>query len=334
MPESGVRIDEQAALDVIHQVEDVAGYERLKPPGSVPTPDWRVTLADGRLADVEVILDTDAAARSVRSQFSDATVDPSTGKTRHAAKEWPDPRLSYVWDVWVSDHNPSMNGRRSARELVEALIPVLRTAENTGRTTSEMAAIAQDKLIDPGAYFNSGVWAGAWQKAARSSISFESWLQTWASESGYWYPELLLDHHDDWTTARRVRVAMPPRPIQHGSGRAVTHLSIGESAFGECQALLDAIARSIEKKTAKRQMDGAPDLRWLAVMLDGNAAAWQLNDIFGRDAQVASPDFGDITLEYFDEVWVVAKAPHEDSYVLLRLFKSGVEPRSAIVPRS
>ena len=175
--------------------------------------------------------------------------------------------------------------------------------------------------------------AGAWQEAARSGISFEAWLQSWASKSGYWYPELLLDHRGDWATARRVRVAKSPRPIQPGRGSVVTHLSIGESAHGECQALLDAIARSIEKKTAKRQMDGAPDLRWLAVMLDGNAAAWQLNDIFGPDAQVPSPDFGDITLEYFDDVWVVAKAPHEESYVVLRLFKSGAEPRSAIVPR-
>ena len=57
MSEDDSTVEERLAVRLIPKFEDLDHVERLEPPGSVPTPDWRVTTADGQVADVEVIWD-------------------------------------------------------------------------------------------------------------------------------------------------------------------------------------------------------------------------------------------------------------------------------------
>ena len=44
-------------------------------------------------------------------------------------------------------------------------------------------------------------------------------------------------------------------------------------AFGKYKHMLSTVQRHIDKKTAKRQMEDAPEMRWLFVVLDDNMAA-------------------------------------------------------------
>ena len=58
---------EKAGLEVVRAVVDVARYERLVPSGErgEKTPDWRVWLDDGRIADVEVTTNPDRSRELV-----------------------------------------------------------------------------------------------------------------------------------------------------------------------------------------------------------------------------------------------------------------------------
>ena len=89
-------VEERLAVRLIREFEDVTDVERLVPPGSVPTPDWRLTMADGRIADVEVIWDTNEAGRRFESQLAEEHPDDDALVRRRSRKEWPDPRLSLV----------------------------------------------------------------------------------------------------------------------------------------------------------------------------------------------------------------------------------------------
>ena len=59
----GPSVDELDALDAIRFVENVSIYVWLEPPGHTRTPDWRVRMADGRVADIAVTTCTDGADR-------------------------------------------------------------------------------------------------------------------------------------------------------------------------------------------------------------------------------------------------------------------------------
>ena len=89
--------DEQAAADAICAVEDVAHCERLVPPGHVKTPDWRVWMADGRVADVEVTGCTDGAMAAF---FAEMHENDGSLKIRR------DERLSCQWTVSLFDRDP------------------------------------------------------------------------------------------------------------------------------------------------------------------------------------------------------------------------------------
>ncbi len=64
---SQTRIDESVARDAVRAVEHTAKIERLYDPG-MRAVDWRVTMTDGRIADVEVTIHTALEARSFRCQ--------------------------------------------------------------------------------------------------------------------------------------------------------------------------------------------------------------------------------------------------------------------------
>lgn len=335
MSQDGIRPDEQAAIDAIFGVEDVSEYQRLEPEGSVPTPDWRVTLADGRVADVEVTLAADEAELSFWAQMSEVIVDPDTGMKRHRPKRWPDPRLCYEWHVWVSDHHPADNRNVTGRELVEALTDILSNVECAGGTPEEMLAAATARLVPAWEMLRS---PGFIEGAARSAMlghpetladGSNRWLVDWARGQGYWYPESLLRPE----TARDVSIMKPPDPLGAGAGVLVTHPSTGGSSFGWWEPLLPTIQSGIDRKSAKRQMQDAPGEKWLAVMLDVSAG-WQLADLWeaGRDAPCLS-ELDKLNFDYFDELWAIAKHPHEKNYVVLRMSSSGELRHLSTAPR-
>lgn len=111
-----------------------------------------------------------------------------------------------------------------------------------------------------------------------------------------------------------------------------------DSAWGEYEHMLATARGHIDKKTVKRQMENAPGLRWLFVVLDPNMAAAQLDDYFGParlelDAAELSPYhvLDSLTFDYFDEVWITGAAFHTRGRIVLRLSKTGDAPQHRII---
>ena len=79
--------DEWAGLEVVRRVVEVANYKRLVPSDrdGARTPDWRVWIAQERVADVEVTLCTDEDTKRFTESLS------PHGSPRYRADE----RLSY-----------------------------------------------------------------------------------------------------------------------------------------------------------------------------------------------------------------------------------------------
>ena len=202
-------LTEKMGLAAVRAVEDVTYYRKLAP-GEDPTPDWRVKMADGRIADIEVTEVTDGQARSFRSQL--------TSKDNRA-REWSAPGLAHDWSVVVTFMSPEV-GTRPAKELVAALVAVLREAENVGSTPEEMADIARERLIYPEQFLDRFPWVASHQQADREGISLEDWATKY---SGYWYPQLLADDLNGLPTERGVGVLKAPVP-GIGSGRDGTHI--------------------------------------------------------------------------------------------------------------
>ena len=73
---------------------------------------------------------------------------------------------------------------------------------------------------------------------------------------------------DNGKRSQSVYVMGAPEPVGQGNGAVETHAAVVGSGAG-CQQLVSAVQHCIEEKTKKRQMDRAPDRKWLAVMLDG-----------------------------------------------------------------
>ena len=62
---------ERAGLEVVRAVVDVSAHRRLAPSGKTreKTGDWRVWMADGRVADMEVTTFTDGNVRSFSAEL-------------------------------------------------------------------------------------------------------------------------------------------------------------------------------------------------------------------------------------------------------------------------
>ena len=84
-----------------------------------------------------------------------------------------------------------------------------------------------------------------------------------------------------------------------------THGTAGESGAGHGSPA-PAIQHCIVDKTEKRQLDEAPDRKWLAVMLDG-IPGFQLTHQFGLHSQPPQPTLDGISFTYFHEVWAIAR---------------------------
>ena len=93
------RADEQVAADAISALVELVEPPEFEPNGRDTAPDWRMRIAGGRVADVEVICGTNRAAREFRGALS----------TRDSAMQiWTDARLSWEWTIIVSEISPKI----------------------------------------------------------------------------------------------------------------------------------------------------------------------------------------------------------------------------------
>ena len=313
---------EKAGLEAVRGVVDVTDHKRLEPSGKPgeKTGDWRVWTADGRIADVEVTTCTDEEAAG----FFNALHRRGLPRVRKAE------RLSHRWRLWLSDRSPRWSERHLVTELVEATCGRLEFAEALGGTPEQMAHMAQKELIEPHTFFNSPNGRQAIWSIVRRGIALEDWLADGAPGSGYWYPPLLLDYHNGGPCPLRVGVIGVPKPLGEGKGLVETHGTAGESGAGHGSPA-PAIQHCIVDKTEKRQLDEAPDRKWLAVMVDG-IPGFQLTQQFGPRSQPPRPTLEGISFDYFDEVWAVAR--EAENFVVLRLSDRGATQHHCTVSRS
>ena len=128
---------EEAARDAICAVVDVERCERLLP-GHVATPDWRLTLNDGRIADMEVVRCIDRAATELFAAAHNKDGSPK----EHRRKE-----LSYRWCGAVADREPAYNkNRRSLNQVADLIASALVKVEARGGTPEQMYRNAKDTL--------------------------------------------------------------------------------------------------------------------------------------------------------------------------------------------
>lgn len=310
------------AVHLIRRFEEVAHVERLEP-GGAPTADWRLTTADERVADVEVTEDTNENARKFEKVFGVVCDDEATLKRRCKRRPWPDSRLRFMWDVRIHPHGLSdkkLSAEQLAEELVEALKVVLVQVEAAGDELERMKETAQSKLVEPMVHLDSCDWGTAWQEASEQGIDFDDFILGWGKDTGYWYPRsLVVEFQDRPPSVRILRVSLPDTP---GGGMVRTSPAVIEFAWGDHEFMLARVQHHIDKKTSKAQMEDAPGLKWLFVVL-GTMAADQLDDHFGPDAPTPFPYdlLNRLNFDYFDEVWITGRSSPTGSHIVLRLFK-------------
>ena len=332
---------ERLAVCLVREFEELADVERLEP-GDAPTADWRLTTADERVADLEVTEDTNEEARKLEGAFGVVWDDEAALRRRHSRREWPDSRLSFVWDVRVFPHGLSDKKRsveQLAEELVEALVAILTEVEGAGGTPEEMAEKAQERLVEPAAHLESHDWGTEWHEASARGVCFEAFMFEWGRDTGYWYPRSLVVWFSEPPPSFIVRSVSEPDGPDCGMVR--TSPGVFDFAVGEYEHMLSTVQRRIDKKTARRQMENAPGLRWLFVVLDENMAADQLDDYFGPASQELDPPernpyhvLNRLTFDYFDEVWVTGRSFQSRDHIVLRLFKTGDAPQHKVVRRA
>jgi len=322
------RPEEVAALAALRALENVTEYEWLTAgrADGVRTPDLKLVLGD---------------AREVVAEITMATNRPDNELRGAARGMWPirSRSLSRKWTVHVSDHDiATRSRRRTLKDLVAAMIPVLADVEERGGTAEEMKSRA-NRILDPDPYnpyvSQSVWWTAAWQAAQPWGGSFKDWARTrLAQHCDYWYPADIVDCVADSLSPRRVLVLKPPIPAggTHG-GVYVDAASMEPGCFvGDFEYLVPAVQAAINHKHHRGQTKGASADKWLVVALDGGNAAAQLEACFGPEAQPPQRDVGDaLDLLSFDEVWILAKTFHGTHCVVLRLSNSGDEPQSRII---
>ena len=247
---------------------------------------------------------TDEAERSFFAALTDSDGSP---------RAWPDGRLSHRWPVLVLDRSPGDNKKRRPLEtLIGELGTTLVLVEDCGGTPQQMARTAQDAIDQPTMF-----------------VGRHSPMALVVTER----PGLHL--YDNGQHSQNLRVAGVPELVGPGSGCVETYASAIKSGAGY-GAMITAIRSCITKKSARGQLDAAPDLRWLAVVLDG-MPGFQLRHHFGGESRMSPPELDGIAFDYFDEVWAVTSAPigedRTEGFVVLRLFKPGDRQQHYVVPR-
>ena len=309
--ERGPRSDEQAAVDAIAAVVGVSAPPSFEPDGPSGA-DWRVHLNNGRTADVEVTTRPDGDMNSFFAALCEKD---------GSHKVWPDERLAHHWTVVVMDRSPGTNkARRRLKELVADLGSVLAQVEAAGGDPERLKANAQAAL--------DGSTLIARTSDAITLLDF---------------PRLQID---DGKHSQLLHVSIPPEWVGPKGGSIESVPFGGARGFSGYGDLVEAVRRCINIKTEKRQLDDAPCLRWLAIVLDG-VAGWQLKHYFAGESRMSPPKLDGISFGYFDEVWAIRATQddrrrsedarigpnYEPIFVVLRLSDGGETQRHYVVPQ-
>ena len=146
MSEKEPRADEQMAADAISAAEELLEPPEWNPNGRDTAPDWRMQLAGGRVADVEVIRSTDEDA----VWFMQSLAPDGSATARR------DVRLSHEWTILVTDQSPATNRDLGLRQLMDSVCDTLASLESEHYAPEQMSEIARWELrlnAEAGLYF-------------------------------------------------------------------------------------------------------------------------------------------------------------------------------------
>ena len=167
-----------------------------------------------------------------------------------------------------------------------------------------------------------------------STVHREAFLR---ANCDYWLVEDIVDWYLKGIAPRRV-MAIRCKPARTDDGHIRTFVSAAKGGVASrVDALVPAVQRCVSKK--HQQLQGAPDLRWLVVVLDDGLAEMQLQRAFPEDSPFESDadsaddlghlaQLGDIVFPGIDEVWGVGpsrlgehlgRLPHGAAYGRNRL---------------
>ena len=307
------RPDERLAVDGIRAIEEMTAHPSYEPDGQSGA-DWRVQLADGRIADVEVTTRPDGDMNSFFAALCEKD---------GSHKVWQDERLSHRWTIVVMDRRPGTNkARRPLKKMVADLGAVLAEVEAAGGDLERLKANAQGAL--------DGSLLIARVSETTIKVSDFAGMQI---DDGDRSQRLHVSLLPEWVGPKGGSIELVPFGGAHG-------VSLG---YGD---LVGVIQDCIDVKTKKRQLDDAPGMRWLAVVLDGDAGI-QLKHHYGGESRKSPPKLDGISFDYFDEVWAIMPTQddrwrsegarvgpsYEPIFVVLRLSDGGETQRHYVVPR-
>lgn len=214
-------------------------------------------------------------------------------------KPWPARELSHQWIVQVSDPGPKRN--RSLKKLIRVLETVLRRVEAEGGPAGELTRRAQQQLVAASRPRDGEVLPGV------------AWLRG---------------------RAVMVHGCEPAGP----GGGCITSL-VSPAVGGNLSTTADlaaAIQHCIDDKRDKRQLEEAPGLRWLVVVMDEfTLAPMQLRALAEEvlvESHTVSADDGapesaaylaEVTFPDLDEVWIVGPSRSGRWVFVLRLRGTG-----------
>ena len=321
MPPKGIPSEEEhLALQVVCAMENVTHYEWI-PSGDGSTPDLHMVLDDSRFVTVEITIST---IKAIRDLYGAVEKFPRFGANK----------LSHRWHALIAD--PDIAYRKKSRrikELVEAMVSVLRRVEAQGGTPEDMTQRANEALDyqECRPYrLGRGWWSGPFGEAQPWAGTLSAWVREHLSEHcDYWYPLDMLDWQLDRIEPRHVQVVILPVPSGGGNGGIEVAVSPSEHAvlLTGMDYLVPAIQKAIDHKKESGQMDDAQGKKWLLVPLDTHSnAAMQLERVFGPQARTPYPQMSELRLFPFDEVWVFAETFHRNGIVVIRLSESGNNP--------
>ena len=170
-----------------------------------------------------------------------------------------------------------------------------------------------------------------------ASVESEHYSPEQMSEIARWELRLNAGAGLYFGGSRYIYVLKEPHHVGDGRGSVSTHGSVlHDSGAIHSERLIPPIQECIDHKASDAQLDDAPDLKWLAVMPEGEPA-WLLMDFFGPGSPSPSPRLDGISFDYFDEVWVAVRTflgeDRREGFVVLRLSDSGRDQQHYVVPR-
>ena len=136
---------------------------------------------------------------------------------------------------------------------------------------------------------------------------------------------------------RKVGVLNEPEYLGEGNGWVRTYGFPVQSGWVYHERLVPLIQQCIDRKADGPWLETAPDLRWLAVMPEGETFLL-FKDYFGPGSSSPRPRLEGVSLCGFDEVWVIIRTQigkdHDEGFAVLRLSDGEARQRHCIVSRS